>query len=45
MKWKRLYIITRSDLGLPYQAVQGAHAVAEFCIDFPERAFDEWFNG
>ena len=27
---KRLYVLTRKDLGLAYQAVQGAHAVAEF---------------
>lgn len=39
---KRLYVLTRKDLGLAYQAVQGAHAVAQFCIDYPDH---EWNNG
>lgn len=39
---KRLYILTRNDLGLAYQAVQGAHAVAQFCLDYPD---NEWKNG
>lgn len=39
---KRLYVLTRSDLGISYQAVQGAHAVAQFMIDYPEH---EWKNG
>ncbi len=39
---KRLYVLTRSDLGLPYQAVQGAHAVAQFVLDYPD---NEWKNG
>lgn len=39
---KRLYVLTRKDLGLPYQAVQGAHAVAQFCLDHPK---SEWKNG
>ena len=39
---KRLYVLTRSDLGLPYQAVQGAHAVAQFMLDNPD---SEWKNG
>lgn len=38
---KRLYVLTRSDLGLPYQAVQGAHAVAQFMLDNPDH---EWKN-
>jgi len=39
---KRLYILTRNDLGIAYQAVQGAHAVAQFCLDYPD---NEWKNG
>lgn len=39
---KRLYVLTRKDLGLAYQAVQGAHAVAQFCLDYPDH---EWNNG
>ena len=39
---KRLYVLTRSDLGLPYQAVQGAHAVAQYMLDNPN---SEWKNG
>ncbi len=39
---KRLYVLTRKDLGLAYQAVQGAHAVAQFCIDYPNH---KWNNG
>ncbi len=39
---KRLYVLTRNDLGLAYQAVQGAHAVAQFMLDHPN---NEWKNG
>ena len=39
---KRLYVLTRNDLGLVYQAVQGAHAVAQFVLDHPNH---EWKNG
>jgi len=39
---KRLYVITRNDLGSAYQAVQGAHAVAKFVMDYPN---NEWKNG
>jgi hypothetical protein len=52
---KRLYILTRNDLGNvykkddnetlfdpSYQAVQGAHAVAQFMMDYPD---NEWKNG
>jgi hypothetical protein len=39
---KRLYVLTRNDLGLAYQAVQGAHAVAQFVLDYPD---NEWKNG
>ena len=39
---KRLYVLTRKDLGLAYQAVQGAHAVAQFGIDYSDH---EWNNG
>ena len=39
---KRLYILTRNDLGIAYQAVQGAHAVAQFVLDYPD---NEWKNG
>ena len=39
---KRLYVLTRNDLGLAYQAVQGAHAVAQFVLDYPN---SEWNNG
>lgn len=39
---KRLYVLTRNDLGLAYQAVQGAHAVAQFVLDYPNH---EWKNG
>jgi len=52
---KRLYILTRNDLGNvykkddnvtlfdpSYQAVQGAHAVAQFMMEHPD---NEWKNG
>ena len=39
---KRLYVLTRKDLGLQYQSVQGGHAVAQFLIDHPDH---EWNNG
>jgi len=52
---KRLYVLTRNDLGdiykkddnvtlfdPSYQAVQGAHAVAQFMIEHPN---NEWKNG
>lgn len=39
---KRLYVLTRNDLGLVYQSVQGAHAVAQFVLDYPDH---EWKNG
>lgn len=39
---KRLYVLTRNDLGLAYQAVQGAHAVAQFIYNYPD---EEWKNG
>jgi len=35
-------VLTRNDLGIAYQAVQGAHAVAQFCVDHPNH---EWNNG
>ena len=38
---KNLYVLTRSDLNLPYRAVQGAHAVAQFLIDYPNT---DWNN-
>lgn len=38
----RLYVLTRKDLDLPYQAVQGAHAVAQWMLDNPGH---EWNNG
>jgi len=38
----RLYVLTRNDLGLAYQAVQGAHAVAQFMMEYPGH---EWKNG
>jgi len=39
---KRLYVLTRNDLGVVYQSVQGAHAVAQFMLDYPD---NEWKNG
>jgi len=39
---KRLYVLTRNDLGAVYQSVQGAHAVAQFMLDYPD---NEWKNG
>ena len=37
---RRLYVLCRKDLGIVYSAVQGAHAVAQHCIDCP----DSWNN-
>ena len=39
---KRLYVLTRNDLGLAYQAVQGAHAGIQFVVDHQDH---EWNNG
>lgn len=39
---KRLYVLTRNDLGIVYQSVQGAHVVAQFMLDYPD---NEWKNG
>ena len=39
---KRLYVLTRNDLGIAYQSVQGSHAVAQFMLDYPNH---EWKNG
>lgn len=39
---KKLYVIVRSDLSKSQQAVQAAHAVAQFLKDHPDT---EWPNG
>lgn len=38
MNNNKLYIISRSDLELSYQAVQGQHALAEFIFEHPQIA-------
>ncbi len=40
---KKLYIIVDSRLGLAYQGVQGAHAVAQWMIEHPIQAA-QWNN-
>lgn len=37
---KKLYVLVRGDMGKNYQAVQAGHAVARFCLKYPE----EWKN-
>ena len=38
---KKLYVITRRDLGLAYSGVQAGHAVAQWMIEHPKQ---EWNN-
>jgi hypothetical protein len=38
---KKLYVITRSDLGLVYSGVQAGHALAQWLLDNPNQ---EWNN-
>ena len=38
---KKLYVIVSSKLSKSQQAVQAAHVVAQYCIDFPE---SKWNN-
>ncbi len=38
---KKLFVLSRKDLGLPYQAVQSGHAVAQWLLDNP---VNEWQN-
>lgn len=38
---KKLYVVTRSDLGLQYAAVQAGHGVAQWMIDNPDQ---DWNN-
>jgi hypothetical protein len=33
---KKLYVISRKDLGLIYQGVQAGHALAQWCLENPE---------
>lgn len=40
---RRMYVLTRNDLGPIYGSVQGAHALAQYAIDHKE-AFVEWNN-
>lgn len=36
----KLYVLVRRDLSHSYRFVQGAHAVAEWCLKYP----DQWQN-
>ena len=40
MKPKKLFVCVRSDLTTAQKAVQACHAVAEFCLKFPETVLD-----
>jgi len=40
---KRMYVIVRGDLSSSYRMVQGAHALAEFQLKYPEEWL-EWNN-
>lgn len=40
----KLYLVTRKDLGHGPQAVQMAHAITEFIMQYPEEA-KEWYQG
>jgi hypothetical protein len=37
----KLYIISRSDLGLIHQAIQSGHVVAQWCLEHPQ---NDWQN-
>ena len=39
---KRMYVLCRKDLGPVYAAVQGAHAVAQHCLENPETWKNEY---
>jgi len=41
-KEQKLYVLIRSDLSEPYQAVQAGHAVAQYLIEHPDTS---WKNG
>ena len=43
IKNKKLIVITRRDLPLPYQAVQAAHAAVQFQYEHPELA-KNWYH-
>jgi hypothetical protein len=38
---KKLYVLSRKDLGLVYQGVQSGHALAQYCLENPG---NEWQN-
>jgi hypothetical protein len=39
----RMYVVVRKDLDQTYRMVQGAHALAAYAMDYPDRA-REWDN-
>ena len=39
---KKMYVLVRKDLPSTYRMVQGAHAVAEYLLRYPDT---EWKNG
>lgn len=38
-----MYVLVRNDLAETYRIVQGAHALAQFAIEYPS-LFNEWHN-
>jgi len=42
-KEPRMYIIVRGDLSETYRLVQGAHALAQYALEYPEE-FKKWNN-
>lgn len=40
---KKMYVLVRLDLSETYRMVQGAHALAQFAIEYPEE-FANWSN-
>lgn len=43
MKENKMYVIVRNDLAVAYRCVQGAHALAQYAIEYPSR-FKKWNN-
>ena len=43
MSIQKMYVLVRSDLDPTYQCVQGAHALAQYALEYPQE-FKDWNN-